>query len=51
MGGVGALHRRETFGVASSQKKKKRPLAKDEEFIEHKWVVENGEEKRKKVIR
>ena len=34
-----------------SRKKIKRPLARDEEFVDYKHVIENGEAKRKKIIK
>ena len=34
-----------------SRKKIKRPLARDEEFVDYKFVTENGETKRKKIIK
>jgi len=32
-------------------KKMKRPLGKNEEFVDYKFVTENGETKRKKIIK
>ena len=37
--------------MKSYSKKIKRPLAKNEEFIDYKYVTENGETKRKKIIK
>lgn len=45
--GIGGIMRKETF----SRKKIKRPLGRDEEFVDYKYVTENGETKRKKIIK
>jgi hypothetical protein len=46
---IGGIKKKETYNL--SRKKIKRPLGRDEEFVDYKYVTENGITKRKKVIK